>query len=271
MLIVAVDFMSTLSRILARMSNTVTSQATDSLIAVLDAVDAAPGLADLRAYSYQLLGVTSGTPVVDVGCGAGRAVAEIAESNARPVGVDVSEQMIGVARRRWPALDFRLGDAYTLPLGDGEVAGYRADKLYHEIGDPARALAEARRVLAPGGRIVLLGQDWDTFVIDSGDPRLTRVIVHARADTVPSPRAARKYRNLLLDAGFQDVAAEARMAVFTDPVMLPVVSGLAEGACAAGAVSREQTDGWIAEQAERAAGGRLFLAVPVFIAAARRA
>ncbi|MEU8149944.1 hypothetical protein [Nonomuraea sp. NPDC048901] len=57
---------------------------------------------------------------------------------------------------------------------------------------------------APGGRIVLIGQDWDTLVIDSDDPALTRTIVHARADQVTSPRAARSYRNLLLDAGFED-------------------------------------------------------------------
>ncbi|MFF1345685.1 methyltransferase domain-containing protein [Streptomyces sp. NPDC058322] len=37
--------------------------------------------------------------------------------------------------------------------------GYRADKVIHELAEPERALAEARRVLRPGGRIVLLGQD----------------------------------------------------------------------------------------------------------------
>ncbi|WP_433762573.1 hypothetical protein [Nocardia sp. CA-135398] len=53
----------------------------------------------------------------------------------------------------------------------------------------------------PGGRIVLAGQDWDAFVIDSDTPDLTRTIVAARADTITNPRAARRYRNLLLDAG----------------------------------------------------------------------
>ncbi|MFG2217909.1 methyltransferase domain-containing protein [Streptomyces sp. NPDC048685] len=51
--------------------------------------------------------------------------------------------------------------------------GYRADKVIHELAEPKRALAEARRVLRPGGRIVLLGQDRYTIIVDSADPALT--------------------------------------------------------------------------------------------------
>jgi SAM-dependent methyltransferase len=240
----------------------------DSLIRLLDTVDALPDAVALRSLSYDLLALRPNGTVVDVGCGAGRAVAELAQRGARPVGVDVSEQMISVARRRWPEDEFRVGNAYELPLPDGAVAGYRADKVYHVLDDPARALAEARRVLAPGGRIVLVGQDWDTFVIDSDDWALTRIIVHARADTVPSPRAARRYRNLLLDAGFREPQVEVRTAVFTDATMLPLLAELAAAACASGAITDGQADAWTAEQARRGQDGRLFLAVPLFVAAA---
>ncbi|GGO20221.1 methyltransferase domain-containing protein [Microbispora bryophytorum] len=241
-----------------------------SLIALLDRVDRHPGQAALRARSYELLGLAAGSRVVDVGCGAGLAVAEMAALGARPIGLDVDGQVIEVARSRHPGLEFRRSDACDLPFGDGELAGYRADKVYHALADPARAAAEAWRVLAPGGRIVLMGQDWDTFVIDSDDPALTRVMVRARADAVPSPHAARRHRTLLLDAGFADVTAEVRTGVFTDGSLLPMVTGVAEGAYAAGAVTRCQADDWIAEQTGRARRDRLFLAVPMFLAAARR-
>jgi SAM-dependent methyltransferase len=247
-----------------------TSDTVDALIPLLDAVDAMPGAAELRARSYDLLDLISGTAVVDVGCGAGRAVAEMAERGARTVGVDVSEQMIAVARRHWPEMDFHLGGAYALPLADGEVTGYRADKVFHELDDPTRALGEARRVLAPGGRIVLIGQDWDTFVIDSDHPALTRTIVHARADTVANPRAARGYRTVLLDAGFQNVTVEVHTGVFTDSVMLPMLTGLANAACSTGAVTRDQADAWTTEQTERGKAGRLFFAIPLFLASAER-
>jgi SAM-dependent methyltransferase len=272
------DFMSTLSRTLDDMSNiTVTGHSAgheddpaNRLIRLLDMVDALPDSVELRVRSYELLHLVPGAHVIDVGCGAGGAVGEMAERDVRAIGVDINEQMIAIGRQRRPEADLRVGDAYTLPFQDGEVDGYRAERVYHELDDPAKALAEARRVLAPGGRIVLIGQDWDTFVIDSDDPALTRTIVHSRADGVPSPRAARGYRNLLLDAGFDDVEVEVRTGVFTDGLMMPMLSGIAHAACSAGVITRDRADAWIAEQTGRARSGRLFLAIPLFVAAARR-
>lgn len=250
------------------MTNTTEQQATDDLIALLDAVDDMPRANELRARSYQLLEAGIGQSVVDVGCGAGRAVAELNEVGAIAIGVDPDERMITVARNRWPQADFRTGYADDLPLGDASVDGYRADKVFHELAEPSRAVAEARRVLAPGGRIVLVGQDWDTFIIDSDDPDLTRTIVRARAELTPAPRAARQYRNLLLDAGFEDVAVEVHTGVFTGPSMLPLLTGLAEGAVSAGAVARQEADEWNDEQGARAEADRLFLALPIFVASA---
>ncbi|MFF3787989.1 methyltransferase domain-containing protein [Streptomyces sp. NPDC001933] len=244
------------------------SQLPHDLIALLDSADRMPGANELRAQSYALLGAGPGISAVDVGCGTGRAVSELTERGVKAMGVDPSERMIAVARGRWPEADFRIAGAYELPLADASVDGYRAEKVFHELAEPERALTEARRVLRPGGRIVLLGQDWDTIVIDSADPALTRTIVHARADLTAGPRAARQYRNLLLNTGFDEVTVEVHTGVFTGPAMLPLLAGLAEGARSTDAITHEQTDSWIAEQRARAKADRLFLALPMFMAAA---
>lgn len=228
-----------------------------SLIAVLDAVDAQPVAVEMRARSYELLGDLSGRRVVDAGCGSGRAVAEMAERGARAVGVDVDPEMIAVARKRWPASEFHVGDVCELPLETASVAGYRADKVLHTLEDPARAVAEARRVLAPGGRAVLLGQDWDTFAIDSDEPETTRRLVHAKADSLPSPRVARSYRTLLLDAGFTAPVVEVHTGVFTDDTALALLQRITD------------EESWLAEQAERARTNRIFVAVPMFLVAAQ--
>ncbi|GAA0939996.1 methyltransferase domain-containing protein [Virgisporangium aurantiacum] len=242
----------------------------EAMIGLLDIADALPGAAALRQRSYDLLALSAGSAVVDVGCGTGRAVAELAERGMRPVGVDVDEQIIDLARQRWPGTDLRIGDAYHLPFPDASFTGYRADKVFHGLADPGRALAEAHRVLVPGGRIVLIGQDWDSFIIDADDIALTRTILHARADTIPSPWAGRRYRNLLRAAGFQDATVEVQTAVFTDATMLTVLLGVARAAQGAGAITATQADGWIAEQTDRADNGTLFLAIPLFVAAAHR-
>lgn len=229
-----------------------------SLLAVLDAVDAQPVAVELRVRSYALLGDLTGRTAVDVGCGSGRAVAEMAERGARAVGVDVDPEMITVAGARWPAGEFHVGDACELPLETGSVSCYRADKVLHTLADPVRAVAEARRVLAPGGRAALLGQDRDTIAIDSDEPETTRRLVHAKADTLPSPRVARGYRSLLLDAGFTDPVVETHTAVSTDDTALAVLHRITD----------EQS--WLAEQAERSRANRIFVAVPMFLVAAQR-
>ncbi|MFC6885201.1 MULTISPECIES: methyltransferase domain-containing protein [Actinomadura] len=247
-----------------------TSEQTDALIALLDIGDAMPGAVELRERSYELLGLAPDAAVADVGCGAGRAAAEMAGRGARATGVDPDERMIAIAGERWPAADFRLADAYGLPFADGALNGYRAEKVFHVLDDPARAVGEARRVLAPGGRVVLIGQDWDTFVIDSDDPALTRAIVHARADLVATPRVVRSSRNLLLDAGFTDVTVEVHTWVLTGATTVPVLADLAGKARTNGAITDAQAETWISEQRERAERDRLFLALPMFVTAATR-
>ncbi|MEV4654401.1 methyltransferase domain-containing protein [Micromonospora sp. NPDC049301] len=243
--------------------------ATARLIARLDAAENEPGAVRLRQRSYELLDLSPGT-VVDVGCGAGRAVAELNERGVTAIGVDVDELMIATARDRWPGADFRIGTAQSLPIPDQAVTGYRADKVLHEVPDPASALEDAHRVLAPGGRIVLLGQDWDALMIDSSHPELTRTILRSTADSVPNPQAARAHRNLLLDAGFQDVTVEAHTGIFTEPKFLPIVEGFAATAVTAGSITPEQSAEWVRDQRFRARRERLFVAFPMFVASARR-
>ncbi|MEV0644126.1 methyltransferase domain-containing protein [Phytomonospora sp. NPDC050363] len=243
---------------------------TEALIRLLDRSDNLPGAAALRARTYELLRTGPGSRVADVGCGTGLAVAELASSGAEAVGVDSDPGMVAEAVSRRPGADIREAGAEALPFADGELAGYRADKVFHEIPDPAGALREAHRVLAPCGRIVLVGHDWASLIVESADPELTARIVLARAETVTSPRVARAYRNLLLDGGFTDVAVEVHTGVLTGPAMLPMVTGLVSAARAAGAVSRDEETRWTLEQSRRARADRMFLAVPLFLAAATR-
>lgn len=64
------------------------------------------------------------------------------------------------------------------------------------------------------------------------------------------------------------MTVEVHTGVFTGPVMLPLLAGLAEGARSTSAITREQADSWTADQRARAETDRLFLALPMFLATA---
>jgi ubiquinone/menaquinone biosynthesis C-methylase UbiE len=239
----------------------------ENLIRMLDTAESTPFASDFRVRGYTLLRRAPGAPVVDVGCGAGRAVAELGPS---AVGVDPDPVMLRTARERFPGIDVREGDALSLPFADASILGYRADKVFHILPSPADALTEARRVLSPGGRIVLTGQDWDTVIIESAWPEVTRRIVHARADTITHPRIARAYRNLLLDAGFDDVTLEVHTAIFTEEAALGLLTSHVRAAEATGAVTGTEASEWLSDQSARASTGRLLVAIPMFLAAGTR-
>jgi SAM-dependent methyltransferase len=242
-----------------------------AFLETLLAFDRRPDSTQLRRRTYELLQTERGSRVVDVGCGAGTAVAELAALGADAAGIDAAPEAVAFARELHPDCPFEVGDAQRLPFPDQSLDGYRAEKLYHALDDPDKACAEALRVLEPGGRIVLVGQDWELFAIDSDDPLLTMTMLTSCADEMVNGRVARRYRNLLLDTGFDDVSCEVHTAVLTDPELaLFTVARLARGAVQAGAVSESQADAWLDDQRRRADRDRLFVAMPQFVAAGRR-
>lgn len=239
----------------------------EAMAARLDAADDLPALVALRRRSYDLLRLRPGSTVVDVGTGTGRAVAELCAYGVRAVGIDTSPEMIGLARHRHAEAEFVLASACRLPFRDGEIRGYRADKVLHELPDPVAALDEAVRVLAPGGRIVLTGQDWEGVTVAADDAALSGRIIRARADAIRQPGIARAFGDLLRDRGLAGVESERHTLVFTGALAVGMLGAFASAARSTGALTDTESRAWLDEQRRRASDGRLELAVPVYVAA----
>jgi ubiquinone/menaquinone biosynthesis C-methylase UbiE len=99
--------------------------------------------------------VGAGTRLLDVCCGTGIVAAAAASRGADVTGIDFSAAMLDQARRRHPQLRFDEGDAEALPYPDASFAAVVSNFGIHHIAHSDRAMAEARRVLRPGGRLAI--------------------------------------------------------------------------------------------------------------------
>lgn len=132
----------------------------DQVAAVYDQQFAHP-----PAYTFQqtrwLARACPPGPLLDLGCGSGRMLGPLSQAGFHPVvGLDCSWQMLRLARRACPAAPLLLADAGRgLPLGPGSIASIVSlhSSLIHltRPGDPPRLVAEAFRVLRPGGILVM--------------------------------------------------------------------------------------------------------------------
>lgn len=104
-------------------------------------------------------GVGPGDRVLDVATGPGYVAGHAASLGARAVGVDLSAEILGLARTLNPEVEFHIADAADLPFQDGEFDTAVAGFLLPHLADHDRALAEFCRVLRPHGTVAF--STWD--------------------------------------------------------------------------------------------------------------
>jgi SAM-dependent methyltransferase len=171
------------------------------------------------------VGAGAGTRLLDVASGPGYAAAAAAELGASVVGVDFSSEMVALAARRYAAIEFVEGDAEALAFPDRSFDAVAINFGVLHLARPDTALAEARRVLKPGGRCAFTV--WATPDISVGFGIVLKAIErHGRMD-VPLPAGPPFFR-------FSDAAEATRSmtaAGFLEPRVetVPLVWRLASG------------------------------------------
>jgi SAM-dependent methyltransferase len=105
---------------------------------------------------FERAGVAAGTRLLDIGCGAGLALAVAAQRGAHVAGIDAADALLAIARERVPDAVLHPGDIESLPFGDDTfdvVTGFNA---FQFAANPTRALAAARRVARPTATVAVV-------------------------------------------------------------------------------------------------------------------
>jgi SAM-dependent methyltransferase len=123
-------------------------------------LDPEPDTAFPLRYAFYLLGDVRGKTVLDLGCGSGENIAPLLARGAKVIAVDISEELVQLARKRveitkpFVPLPLMVGSAYDIALPDGSADVILCSSLLHHLDIP-RAMAEMRRLLKPGGTIIV--------------------------------------------------------------------------------------------------------------------
>jgi ubiquinone/menaquinone biosynthesis C-methylase UbiE len=111
-----------------------------------------------------------GTTVGDIGCGTGRVAPYLVARSLSPQGIDLSPEMIRVARRDQPGFDFGVADLRALPFADASLVGVVCwySLMYLAPSDRPVAFGELARVVRPGGYLVTAFKAGDSQVRRGG-------------------------------------------------------------------------------------------------------
>ena len=228
-------------------------------------------------YMAQIV-LPQGARVLEVGCGNGAATKLIMQhvGPAQLVGIDPSSVFIDMAREAFagePRVSFALGDAVATGQADASFDLVIAHTVYSHLADPEGALAEARRVLRPGGQLVIFDGDFATITVAlfDGDPLQSAVAAVLR-HMMHAPYIMRRLPPLVTAAGFrvQSVEPHGYVQTTTPDYLLTLLSRGTNAAARAGDIGQELVDGFSQEARRRVANGTFYGAILFLSLAARK-
>jgi len=140
----------------------------DRLAGALDRMPAERAV--LGLFCDVILAAAVGADVADIGCGTGRLGPYLAARGLCPRGIDLSAEMIRVARRDYPGFGFEVADVRELPFGDASLAGVVCwySLMFLAPSDRPIAFSELARVVKPGGYLVTAFKAGDSQVRRAG-------------------------------------------------------------------------------------------------------
>lgn len=249
-----------------------------SRAARLDQRASMPDHIALRSLILRLAALQPGDTAVEIGCGTGPLLADLAHAvgpDGSAIGIEPQPLFVELARQRLArdGLSDRAevrqcrAERLDLPDGSANVCIEQTVLLHLQPDSVPGVLAEMIRVTQPGGRVLCIDQDTDTWVIDHPDRELTARIARFGTMERIDGWMGRKLLRLLRQAGLTAVAAHPVVQMDTEPRSYLYTSALgqAESARDAGFITAEEAARWIGQLADLAAQGFFFASMNFYV------
>jgi ubiquinone/menaquinone biosynthesis C-methylase UbiE len=246
-------------------------------ITFLDAGNALEDIKSVKRVMLAQLELHDGVSLLDVGCGTGDDVWDLARvvgPRGRVVGVDASSAMIAEAKKRHAPselpVEFVEGEAQDLAFPEASFDRCRTERMLMHLNDPECALAEMVRVTRPGGKVVVFDFDWDTVFADSPYKETTRKLVHAFSDGIKHGWIGRSLPRLFHAAGLTEVTCVPHAVRWYGAFAHRIFDGHLAKAQQAGVLSADELASWWHHLEQAEAAGQFHLGILGFIVSGRK-
>jgi len=172
-------------------------------------------LLSLKEYSYGFFSNIDEGTVVDLGCGAGNDVIELAKlagPQVKITGVDHDPVMVQKGKEQAKDLsnvDFILSEAWPLPFEDESIAGLRTERVIQHLQHPEKTIQDIHRILKSGHPLVIIETDWQSLSFYTEFTDVQRKLSAYLTDSkVNNGFAARKLTSYLELSNFKEIKFE---------------------------------------------------------------
>ena len=225
---------------------------------------------DGHAALLERLDLRPGSCVLDYGCGPGfvaLGMAGLVGPGGRVYGVDLNARFVADATRRAAQtanVSYPRVEDGRIPLGDQSVDRVLCKNVLEYVPDVRATLAEFRRVLQPGGRLLLIDSDWGFVIVEPWGRARTERFFGAAAPAFKTPEIGRRLRTELVDAGFDEVEVSIQAGADTTGGSLAVLRNMASYAGTFDEMPGAEIEHLLAEAEAAVDAGRYLFCLPQF-------
>lgn len=241
---------------------------------LVEEFNASPEAQERRRRIAKAFSLQPGELVLDVGSGPGHQVCEMSAAvvpTGQLVGIDPAESAIAISSQRSRGLTnvrFKQASLPTLPFDDASFDAVMSSQVFEYLDNATHALQEIRRILRPGGRVLIHDTEWGALLWHARDREQMAKIMKAFDGHLADPHIPQTLGAKLRHVEFVDVAVEPVVHVESDLIqgsMSEVLMKFVVGYVESQGISSAETKNWVQDLTRLSERGEYFFSSNEYI------